>query len=81
MKVWITKYALTKGVFEVEGEVKDNCFIGGNVIAGWYYASYLGKQWHRTKADALDEAERMRDAKVKSLRKQITKLEAMTFDV
>jgi len=83
MRVFITKYALTKGVYEIEAkvcesispdmisEVKEgvcnNCFHG------------KGKNWHETRESAVERAKKMRDAKVAALKKQIKKLEAMEF--
>lgn len=82
MKVWITKYALTRGIFAVVAEDCGNDMVkfkGGN--PGNVYAHGEGREWHRTREAAETRALAMRDAKVLSLQKQIKKLQAMTFEV
>jgi len=84
LKAWITKYALTKGIIEIEGRISDNfpsmfCFKRG---VGYYEetAHGEGKDWHRTKESALARAEEMRIAKLKSLDKQMKKIAALKFE-
>jgi hypothetical protein len=83
MKVWITKYALTKGVFEAEvvgeyGErmirVKDASGLNG---ISYYHGQDV--EWCATLERARNRAAEMRDLKLQSLRKQIAKLEKMEF--
>lgn len=76
MKVWITKYALTKGVFEDVGYVRDS-----GVFVNMFNDCFVPGYWEYTKDDAIAKACRMRDAETAALRKQIAKLEAITFDV
>lgn len=79
MKVWVSKYALTKGVYEAEvrdcgtGTVNDTSKWGGFC----YYGE--GQEWHRTREEALTRAEKMRVAKITALHKQISKLESLDF--
>lgn len=86
MKVWITKYALTKGI--IETEVYENC-LGtdptGNMISirEKGYVSYFhgkGNEWHTTKESAITKANEMRQKKISSLKKQIEKLEKMKLN-
>jgi len=88
MTVWITKYALTQGIFSAEATI---CATEktGNMIAikgdsgGWGGERYFhghGKDWTDSYRDALKIADRMRWKKVDSLKKQIKKLEIMTFE-
>jgi len=71
MKVYITKYALTSGIREVEADlcnptmvkVKDEAF-------GYYHDS----EWFKTREAALKRANAMRMDKIRSLKKQIDKL-------
>lgn len=74
--IWVSKYALTKGILKVENAETSDDF---PIIAMCGYVSYYGNDWHRTEAEAIARAEEMRVAKIKSLEKQITKLRAMTF--
>jgi len=82
MKVWITKYALTLGIFEIEAEA---CVTNDDLISYralgcmTQYFHGEGKEWHRTREAAVAKAEGMVDQKLQSLRKQIKKLEAMKF--
>lgn len=48
---------------------------------GSYQSLLLGRDAHYTEADAMQAAARMRDKRLASLRKQVAKLEAMTFKV
>lgn len=81
IKVWITKYALTTGVYEVE---VDHC-VGDNMVrvsGSWNSNEYFhneGKEWHLTQDDAKKKAEDMRLKKIESLKKQLTKLEKLDF--
>lgn len=43
--------------------------------------SEIGRYYHETEAQAVGEAERLRKAKIKSLKKQIAELEALQFEV
>lgn len=78
MTVWITKYALSTGLVEIEAE-PDGQYVSWR--GKGYHQSAWGenKQWCRTHDAALTRADEMRKAKIASLHKQITKLEKMTF--
>ena len=82
MKVWITKYALTQGIFEAEAsECKG--FDGMIEVANRYSYEFYhgeGKDWCRTKEYAISRAEEMRKKKISSLKAQIEKLENMKFE-
>lgn len=80
MKVWITKYALTQGIYEVEGEVsvENNIFCVPRTEKT--FATYYHKpHWHETKEEAVAQAEKMRVAKLKALEKQVAKIKALQF--
>lgn len=109
MKVWVTKYAFTKGIIPcefVESGVAHGVAYGYATrsdtsiqvwVAGVAYGVAcgdatrsdtsmrvwvkLGRDAFQQKADALDRAAKMRDKKIASLKKQIAKLEALTFEV
>jgi hypothetical protein len=80
MTVWITKYALSWGILCVEDAID----VGDDMlkcpsIDPYTYFHTEGKDWHRDEASAKVRAEEMRIAKIASLKKQLTKLEKMTF--
>lgn len=83
-RFYVTARALTEGVLAVDGELHDRgILIVGDAsrVFGTTYYHGEGKDWHRTEAQAMLRAESMRQAKLKSLRKSLAKLEAMTFKV
>lgn len=78
MRVWVTKYALTQGIYE--REVRD---CGDDMIAddSTHFTTYLHKgDWHTSKKDAILKADEMRKKKIESLKKKIKQLENMKFD-
>lgn len=78
MKVWITRYALTEGVFEEEVELLEQFpNIGVVKERGGYYQP---PDWHRTREEAVKRAEEMRVKKIASLKRQIDKLSKMRFE-
>jgi hypothetical protein len=77
MKAYVTKYALSKGILEIDGEVFAD---GKGMKWGSYFNSAYGNDWHKTLVEAKQRANEMRLAKIESLKKQIVKLEKMTFD-
>ncbi len=78
--IYVTKYALTRGPFKVEGELKFN-----DSMAAWqqdgYHHSAHNKDFWLTPEEALADCERRKEAKIKSCEKQIKKLQAMTFSI
>jgi len=79
MKVWITKYALTIGIEEVEADVsfsENMVAYGGNSYSTQYAH---GNDWHGTKEAAIKRAENMRQDKLISLQKSIEKMQKLRF--
>ncbi len=78
VKIWITKYALTSGIFETCAVIT-----GDNMASykrdGRYTEFAHGKQFHLSNESAIAEAEEMRIKKLKSLEKQIKKVSAIKF--
>lgn len=83
MKFYITKYALTKGIIEAHGEITttspEMCIV--TIQSGHRaYEDYFNvPDWHLMQEDAICRAEIMRDSKLKSLKKQIERLEDLKF--
>lgn len=79
MKVYISKYALSVGVFEVDGELTREGGISYTPQDGGLRQYYYGSDWHHTKEQAVAKAEDMRIRKLKSLDKQIKKISSIKF--
>jgi hypothetical protein len=79
MKVWISKFALSKGIFQMEvNHTSDD----GDVVHGEHFNECFygeGKQWHKTEEEAKARAEELRKKKIANLKNQIQKLEEMKF--
>ncbi len=78
MRIWVTKYALSSGLFEIEAE-PDGHYVSWRDPTFLQSAWGENKQWCRTRDAAERRADEMRKAKIVSLHKQIAKLEKMTF--
>lgn len=78
-KFWVSKYALTAGLQQINAEEVGNGMIRetGNRWNAYYHGE--GKEWHRQRVDAEKRAEEMRSRKIASLQKQIAKLEKTKF--
>lgn len=81
VKVYITKYALTKGI-----EEEEHCIKKSNTLNEYYvsilngYKLYIiGIDAFLTLEEAQSKAEQMRLKKIASLKKQIDKLEKIKF--
>ncbi|MFI4881761.1 MAG: hypothetical protein ACIAQU_04160 [Phycisphaerales bacterium JB064] len=77
IEMWLSKYALTGGVEKVEARDAGDGF--------WFrrdnWCSFrLGRDIHHTFAEAKADAEKRRQKKIASLRKQIEKLEGLKFE-
>ncbi len=85
MKVWITKYALTNGLEEIDSEKMSSFSIDGTYLSfcrtgGSIPEVYPKNNWHYDKKYAVAKAEEMRKKKIASLKNQIEKLEKMKFE-
>lgn len=78
-RVWITKYALSGGIFCVDAEIRHD--ISSDMVTwGERHAQHAhGKEWHRTEGEARARAEKMRKDRIASLNKSIAKLEKLVF--
>ena len=75
--VWITKYALTQGIYETRA-YSGSISYGVNVSESGYDV-YEPKHFTVTLAAARARAEEIRQAKIASLEKQLAKLRSMTI--
>lgn len=77
MKIYLTRYALTKGILEKEVEETFENMVKENI--GGYNKTYRKPFWHSTMDGAIAHAEKMKSAKIASLKKSIEKLEKLDF--
>ncbi|ELY4830756.1 hypothetical protein SM096_003082 [Cronobacter sakazakii] len=81
-KIYITKYALTSGIFTAEADVNTEkrmaSFRGSE---SGFVQCYHGDDFHFNEEGALARAEEMRNKKLKSLDKQMKKISAMKFEI
>ena len=85
MKYYITKYALTQGIVEVDNDsesVRNLKVEDGRLryFDGAFYVSYSSKEWYTDRPDAIRDAEARKAKKIASLKKQIEALEKKTFE-
>lgn len=79
MKVWITKFALTKGIFAKEGEVCTDISAKMFACNDEWHSTFHKPDWHATEAEAKDKADSMRKRKIAGLKKKIAELEVLKF--
>ena len=79
MRVFISKYALTQGIFEVE---VDECEGVPGMVAdrSLFVSHYRRPDWHLTREEAVDRARVMQATKLGALRRQMRKIEALMFE-
>lgn len=80
MRVWSSKYALTQGIMAMDVEP---CPTDPEMVKGvlGHYRVYLHPgEWHPTLEAAQEEAEQMRQRKIKSLERQLTRMKALRFN-
>jgi hypothetical protein len=76
MKVWITKYALTKGIYTLEAEDSGDGMVKYGKPVDWSQY-YHGNEWHRTNDAAVQHVATMISAKRKAIAKQMAKLDGL----
>ena len=74
--VWVTRYALTRGVQHMRGSLVR---VEGQVYFSKGHLFLNSTDWFHEKSDAIKRAEEMRKRKLDSLRQQITRLESLEF--
>lgn len=78
--VWITKYALTKGIYKEDGcdvwTSGDTTYVRGSA----WNSFRLGTEAFTDKDAAIANAKKRQANKIASLKKQIAKVQAMKFE-
>ncbi len=80
-KIWVTKYALTKGIYPVVAHIEDDGYAAHTHGLEPYPSYYAAGTWYLTKEEALEKAEEQRLKRIKSLKKQLAKLQKMEIEV
>lgn len=74
---YVTKYALTQGILKISGRVSASGYFYGN---GAYFELQVNpSNWTLDKCLAIERAEKMRDKKIASLKRQIARLQKLDF--
>lgn len=84
MKVYITKYALTTGVYIAEVNECDAPGMVEQPRTNKTYTQYFhgeGKDWHKTKESAVNRVKVMKEAKLKAIQKQVDKINKISLDL
>lgn len=76
--VWISKYALSAGISEAKAEVRDGKAYPGAPFATFTYF-LMGRDAHTSREEAVNAANAEREKKIASLKKQLAKLQVLTF--
>ncbi|HAO26757.1 MAG TPA: hypothetical protein DCQ68_01865 [Chryseobacterium indologenes] len=79
MTVYVTKFALTKGIIESEGEIVEGNSKMLRTTIDLYQAFVFKPDWYENKNEAINRAEEMRNKKIASLENQIKKLKKIKF--
>jgi hypothetical protein len=76
MRVWITKYALTRGIYSVDVVQVDDKMVKEH-MRDHGYAYYHKPYWHETVAAAHEHAIKMMNRRRVSLQTEIRKLDLL----
>jgi len=77
---WITKYALTTGIFKRKIQKQDGTRIKLLPLLGELDTYYIYKpDWHETRDEAIARAKVMQSKKIAALQRQVTKIAALHF--
>lgn len=76
MTVWVSKLALTVGVFSAKGEINGKRL---RVIERGKIITYSGSEWHLTKDEADKRAENMRLTRIAYHQDEIKRLKRNSF--
>lgn len=79
--VYITKYALTRGVYAIDCRITNRDMAVAETGRYTDFNIYFHKgDWFHTREEALAKAQEMRDKKILSLNKQIIKLQSLNLE-
>lgn len=76
MKVYITQYALTKGILEEEAEIEDGCAY----TKGRYSWRISKTHWFSNREDAVIRCNDLKNRQIATFQKGIDKLKKLSFE-
>jgi len=80
-KIYVTKYALSNGIQEVDADIDDDKGMALYKAEETIYTQYVHLPfYHLSKESAIAHAEELRAKKLKSLEKSIKKIKSIKFD-
>lgn len=80
MNVYMTKYALTQGIYIIEDvEVPETKYRPGEYIWKPGYGGFWKPDWHEDKESAIKDAERRRAKAIEAAKRKIEKLESLVI--
>lgn len=79
MKFWISKYALTMGIYEIEAPVSEHGDDRRYASGGRSGFFRIGRDAHELREDAVAATEKKRTAKLASIQKQVARIKALNF--
>lgn len=77
MKVWVSKYALTRGIYELEGDPSP--YESANGFFPENNNRLKRQEYHQSEEEAKNKARVMRDDKIANLKVQISRLQQLKF--
>lgn len=82
-KAYITKYALTRGIYTAEGELKNDgdVFVQQRDREYNFEQFFKKKEFQLTEEEALARADKMRATQLKKLAKEYQKLSELAFTI
>lgn len=85
--VYITKYALTKGIYKDKVVIPEDrssshhLLLFPKMAVGSCYNYFYGNDWHHAQHAAVARAKEMRTNKIKSLKRQLKRIQNLKFEV
>lgn len=81
VKVYVTKYVLTSGVFLMEARISEcGLFVTGKIPQGGYYTTFtIGKSAFFNLEEAKADFEKRKASSIKSTKKKLQRLKNLEF--
>lgn len=77
--VWITTWALSKGIVEMESDSDVHCSMIEAHRKGVLPQHFVPPDWHDTREDAVEQARKMKKERIASLGRSLARMKALKF--